>query len=500
MVSPEIQISSKGSLSLPCVDEHFYASTIRELLPLLGSHEHQDYDYRSALEVLNDRVVLGLEPHELIACSYMLTALARSVRFKSDIHIESSTGEHSAVHTVHSIIMVVDMFRRAGLLATHRRSPEIDLLRRDLSISILLHDMGEVLGEFSSLGQRVVMSGLSEIPEVEAKVFEKVMHLALIASQEHNPSLFYSQVSDLRRAANIAGFASGAVSAEHVLGLLDQLDFRVLSRFTLDEKHAASLKKFTHFYYAAELKIGEASDRDLFIGNATKVIEHIQGSRHFMRFATREPTSERVRIYSTPTFPSTFERTTSDEFKTSLPVSLSSSVSMLGTIKYLDSGVHALMANAKSEVEIRLARGLGDAIYETISESLSMANDFIDLTATRMPDQLIEFVERSQNEDLSLRTRQKAHSQARSILVQERDRLSKLWSAQTLSGINTAEFYPVERTGRLIHCYLTAIRKNLTPEGNGPLIKHEQPLRREFQPLQDISLAKFVRGTYSTGN
>ena len=132
----------------------FYHRTSRAVVAVSG-HEVGTSDFHSAVDMLNTRLKLGLCDIDCRAFSFMLTCLSKSCRFGGEFHIDPTHGENSAAHSCHAVVLAQEIFRRAGLLAPDRLTPEVDALRRSIAIGCLIHDMGEILGELDRKSTRL---------------------------------------------------------------------------------------------------------------------------------------------------------------------------------------------------------------------------------------------------------------------------------------------------------------------------------------------------------
>jgi hypothetical protein len=77
------------------------------------------------------------------------------------------TGENSAIHSLQAVVLGAELFNRAGLFGKGAAEDGVGAWQTPILLGVLVHDMGEILGELSSLAQRSVNKSLREQPEVE---------------------------------------------------------------------------------------------------------------------------------------------------------------------------------------------------------------------------------------------------------------------------------------------------------------------------------------------
>ena len=263
--------------------DSFYPNLVREILPACG-HEFSTHHFSLATEVLNEELRLNLPRHDEQALGLMLTALSQAHRFGEDPYIERRRGENSAVHSVHTAILMNEVFRRAGLFDEKHQSQEVDAMRVDCTLACLIHDMGEALGEFNSLSQRVQEDHREEDSDIERKVFETVLRLAFdaVSKGPRAQVKFLERMDSLRRDAGILA-TSDQVDPEQIAASLEK--FKVGK---LEDKYEQSIELFMNLFDMVELR-GDSGldDRMLYRGYVVKAIEHTQGTRHLIRFCEK---------------------------------------------------------------------------------------------------------------------------------------------------------------------------------------------------------------------
>lgn len=482
-----------STLFLPPVGRDFYSKSVRRLLPALGSHEHSTYDYHSAVHELNESTKLGLNGTELKALSLMLTGLAQSARFRNTPYLEPWLGENSAVHSIHCALLMIDQFDAAGLLAPEKQTTEIIDLRRKMTLGALVHDLGEIVGEFSSLSQRIADDALQEVPKIERRILEKTMRLAIWAAQESKPLEFYENISGLRDALKIG--TEQQSSLEQIKRAVNLFDEVVVSGKTLSKRNETSLARLLALFDIIELQEEAAlSDRDKFIANGVKLAEHMQGTRHFIRFSTKGPDFSPIREFSTPTQPSLRAEELPERMaqmgRSTIPVTLSPSYNTKRSAEYIECGLPDLLHSARSEAETALAKRLRDSCWETSIEYINLSGRVFDRQVSALPKRLMDNFSLVWSGRLSEEARLDALARAEAILrAEQRGLLAR--HNDMISAISTdraaASLLPIESSERMMSLYRTAIERDyIPPLGSPPLILLKE-LPRELSPIRLVN-------------
>ncbi|MFM1847256.1 MAG: hypothetical protein RL417_730 [Pseudomonadota bacterium] len=474
---------------LPDFPDGFYRETVRQLLPLFGSYEYNAYDYTAATHELNKRCHLNLNPDDIATAALMLTALSQTQRFKGELHLEPYLGENTAVHSGHCVILATDMFRRARLTKPERQTPEVLTLHRELTLGCLVHDMGEILGEFTTLSQRAQNAELKEIPEIERRVIEVGLHLAAFSVQEREPAFFYRRIAELRDRARIG--KPDQISVQALGDLLDQFAGEVLPRCVLGAEARERTTRFMRLFDTVEMRdTVELTPHEQFVANAVKVIEHTQGIRHLMRFCTKGADYIPIAVFSTPTFPSESDRTIealrAERGSTTVPISLMTSYRIRRGMDYTESGIPEMFHAAQTDAERALAREIRDACYETMIEWLNANNPYFDRTATKMPEDVVIAFHEIRNADLRRSERVEKIVALTERLAEISTSLSERFLKDPANA-STRRLLDVESNERLMSLYLHARKVDYIPElGAGPvgLLNELPPELREF-PLVD---------------
>ncbi len=382
--SPSLGALAQPSSQTLDTSPAFYSRTSRAVVDCCG-HEVGVPDFHSAVDMLNSRLKLGLGSVDCHAFSFMLTALANSRRFAGEIHIDPVQGENSAAHSCHSVVLAHEIFRRSGLLASDRFTPEIDSVRRSVAIGCLIHDMGEILGELSSLAQRNANRSIEELPDIEREIFRITLTEAYRAASATplDPSTFYSFVRSFRHDAKLSEKGIAGTTPEQVARVLQHYSERQQST-PVGPDITAAVGTALRLYDMAELKKSVSDNQSIFIGNAVKVVEHLQGLRHFMRFARVDSNRRRQHLFS----PETHADLLGDSAKPAstkgvISLQFISSRRFLSNVKYIEKELPHLFSSASTPDERTLAGALRDAAYQSQIEWFSISRSFIDRTSTQ---------------------------------------------------------------------------------------------------------------------
>ncbi len=385
-------LRSNEGLSRAQIRPNFYPEVVRGVLLLTGIENRQAdllapsklsiVDYRPVIRYLNSEIDIGLSRKEQDVIALLLTGLSRTNRFSGDVFIEFIRGEDSSIHSCHSAILVVEIFRRAGLLSSeHLSSSTLQELRRAMIIGALLHDCGEILGEIHSLANRVAQAGLSDEDKVctERGIFRTFLRLACFAVEQKNPRIFFEV---LEKARALAGITTGSkVNHEGLAEALKQ------SQVTLTPETEQTYVKLMRHYDRAELHLENPSDLDLFIAYCIKNCEHLQGTRHMIRRSTKHHGYQPLRHFSAASTP--FEQHDPQRDRFSLPFALAHSARMMAGAKFTERELGHVFATAKYDLQIALANAMRHATYETLRELLHAGPLVINQPQRELPQNIV---------------------------------------------------------------------------------------------------------------
>jgi hypothetical protein len=472
---------------LPVLQKHFYASSVRDLLPLVGSHEHSAYDFHSAMAELNRSLCLDLDATDQRAFAFLLTGLSQASRFGGDPHVNPGLGENSAVHSCHCALLIADVFRRARLVGPDRENEYVARLRLSMTLGALIHDMGEMLGEITSLPMRAADSNLSELPKVERKIFEASLRLAYWAAQEDQPTEFYGLIRNLRVKAKIGGPDFVGIAA--LEKIIDNFNRDQVTRYRLSDENAHKVEELLRHFDMVELHDAKGlTDDERFCGYAVKVVEHVQGTRYFVRICEKDDTYKPLSVFRTPTFPnlSRGEEQPGCDYHC-VPSSFMVGVRVIKSMKYTQEGLGELRENAKTPQSLALARQLRDAAYETTIEWLNAVSPYVDLEEEKSPLDLKELARRLRDGNIGADDRRAFYDESMVKLRQYQEELqlrhrSDLEASGTM---NKIALLPVESRERLMSLYWSAIGMDYFPQP-GKILALLPEIPAKLAPLHEL--------------
>jgi hypothetical protein len=253
----------------------------RELSALVGHDKDVSArHYRQAVQVVNRLCHLGMDETDVEVMHLLYTELSKHPRYMgSSVSVKGNPASHS----LFSLPIMWEVYQQSGI-------DRPDLLQLT-GLGLLIHDCGEALRELNSLSQRVRETYDYDKEEVEGRILHFVLSEALYAIQEGKPELFDRSMRAAEAAAGITA-ADRNLRGGHVVGLMTFLD-----RQQPRELNAAMQEKHRLWYgvwqmvdeakaMPPEIAPSGVSEADqLFCGKWAKAVEHLQGSRHALRFS-----------------------------------------------------------------------------------------------------------------------------------------------------------------------------------------------------------------------
>jgi hypothetical protein len=167
--------------------------------------------------------------------------------------------------------------------------------------------MGEIPGEQTSLASRTKNSDTAELPDLEREIFRILLTEAYLTASSDTPrhKEFYKFQGMIRR--EIGNSAVSDAVSQHKLAIkIRELVARYDSDHASDRfpgKIARRIREWLQDFDAIEIKDKNAEKRMLFVGYCAKAAEHIQGTRHLIRFATIHPDDKRLNLAFTNSHP-----------------------------------------------------------------------------------------------------------------------------------------------------------------------------------------------------
>lgn len=489
-VSDYAENSILSQFRLPTtLPENFYPQLVTRILPFCGN-EYETADFHSAIKVLNHELRLRLNPDDEQVFGLLLTGLAQAHRFYGNVHIAESLGENSAVHSCHTMILLNELFRRSELLDAKNQTPEVAGMRIEMTLSALVHDMGEILGEFNSVSQRTMNQGgdVEEDPLTERDVFEVGAKLALKAVHEQRPDQFYAALQQMRTEAKASRTSAGMSHAK-----LKEVVERY-QNLELPEELQGKLDSLLALYDLAELKGAASSNQTkLFRGYGVKLAEHLQGSRHYLRFSTKSEVYERINLFS-PHSPKTSVVSSSpriaDERALTVPFDVCGSPELRGSLSYIEGEVGHVCSLARTPAEKKLAATMRDSMYLTIAELLNAMNPIFDRNEKKIPRVQKELMLGIQNEQISPELRRGMASTLNNLLNERREELLhelRNLRANTSPDELRTHLLDIETRQRMMSLYLKAYEKRYVPQPGEKLFQADR-IPEQLLPLDPIRL------------
>jgi hypothetical protein len=353
--------------------QHFdYLSHVQNLVQWTG-YESDQKDFTTALGYLNKACRLSLNQVDLDLHQLMLTGLGEAKRFNGDVFLEFSKGENSSTHTIQSILLCNRIFKEATLKMAqeglHIDQAEFDALRLSTCLALLVHDQGEILGELTSLGERLKREGLEENPLLERDIFKFALEVAADAVLCGTKVDFFVTIERVKVEANKIGLQ--AMTSQDLRTILDsQSNFK-----SSPSERQQIVEKWLHYYDIVELHDEtNAPHRSVFSGYLAKACEHLQGTQHFTRFNTKNKD-----FYLVDGRPVLRAKHFTEGCLSSLPFEVAPSIRVTGNCKYTEADLDKLIAKSESPFEYALAQVACSCIYRSLSEVISLGPQYVEL-------------------------------------------------------------------------------------------------------------------------
>jgi hypothetical protein len=476
---------------LPEPPPGFYQQLGRAVIPVLG-YEYKRTNYPEALKRINQNLALQLDSVDLEVFSHMFTGLAGARRFRGDLHISEMMGENSAAHSIHCPILATDFFRSAGLLARDTQNYNVMQLRMDICLGLLLHDMGEILGELSSLAQRTTNHDQEELPDVERDIFSITLTEAYraVTSSDNDAIPFYEFLDTMHEDAGIGQGDGGSTDFQRLQSTIKAHKQRQAAN-PLPEDIKARIDRYLALYDMAELKDTRTTPYSIFVGNTIKVIEHLQGLRHLLRFASIDSADTRLNLSFPNRLPSTRQNSWVKEgVGDMIPMRYTSNYRMKKSSQYMHSGLRQMCEAASTPLEQALAQVVRNKLYEGMAEWVSVTRPVFDRSAQREDD----FMTRQQQK----LARERNGEKRAQILETIRDYSHYLLDKElqdpraTRDASFSGETLPDLITRReMIGLYLKAIEVDFTPSDDTPFTLFKE-VPRELRGFHLIDYTRLL--------
>lgn len=275
-----------------------YRSEAKYIAQLTGNEvPPQHRDFFKALRYTNRASGLGLNELEVETLGRMLTMLGEGTRFAGDPVMHPEHGENSSSHSLQCVNVMERVFHQAWKALNsadkERTAHSAAPLKQLTAITLILHDMGEILGEtgFATRDGASFEEGFSKT-ELERLIMQRTLPLAIGCETRE---AFFDIIRDMRDRLNLAAITrdKGTLTRAMVEEVLN--DPKYLHPELNSEQHRA-YRQFMALWEMAEEphRFDKTNypdvilpDSPAFTGQLVKSIEHVQGQRHFNRFARR---------------------------------------------------------------------------------------------------------------------------------------------------------------------------------------------------------------------
>jgi len=462
------QLPLRDRCFMPQPSSEFYPRLVQRILPCCGN-EYPVSDFHSAMHTLNAQLHLGLNDRMEKVLGLMLTGLSNANRFGGSLWIKHRLGENSAVHCCHTAILVNEMFRRAGLLTPEAQAePRVIEMRVKATIAAILHDMGEMLGEINTVDQRSHAPGMDEGETQQRVIFESVLRLAFQAVQEDQPELFYGRLQNIRNElrSRKAG-PSSMGDLQEVLAKHGSTFPEGLSQVGSNQEARNEIGQLLHYFDLAENSaVDGRSAQERFIGKFTKAVEHMQGTRHLTRFCEKDASYQRLALFSPGSSRSSdtqsAEGLSDPRDRLVLPLSLSDSARIVGSLKYTEGEIgdlFALAGETGGKAEKALARTVRDSQYHTIIEYLNVSAPYFDRSGQNVVRELAEVPRRFKDPQMSLEDKLRDIEELRKKLERKQHELAAFFDTQA----DTGWLGSVARRQEVMSVYYEAVRMGYEP-------------------------------------
>ena len=389
-----LQPSSRQNLGLPAlctsrstfgstvIGETFYPDTVGKVLPTLGVQKEYPLHFRSSLEIISSSTGINFGSDTIDSLDLLLTGLTKVERFRMTYHLQRNRGEHTGAHCCMTALLGFELIRRAGIFNQECDYRFKNKISSFVILASLIHDIGESAGEISSLSQRAQTVQNYDSEDLENIVANLCFKMSLQDPKDPNSVSYIATVTKLRQQFSFGSDASIPLDKafEDVKALEGSIQIAPKNQYLLDE--------YKLIFSAIEHDQG--CDLDRFLGSAVKIIEHIQGTRHYTRFFTLDPNAIRLKIFGSPSS-STIDPLPTDHYDPhSVPNHLGDSYRIIRSLKYNEDRVDTmflLLDRLKDNTNYLLlesfAKTIRDALYESIIEQLAVGPNLVNLQANK---------------------------------------------------------------------------------------------------------------------
>lgn len=185
-----------------------------------------------------------------------------------DVHRFGGTvceqNKNTVYEHISSILNIIDtLFEESGV--------DNDSLKNELRLRAVLHDLGEVAGEISTVTQVLNGKAISKSlkDKIEHKIFEYFLHMAILSLQDKKPFRFYAPLSVLRKLIDKINQGDNPDLSHKAL--LTYMEQSILD----SPKHSSS--------YALLDEYLRIETEDSYAARLFKIIDKIEGSEFFVK-------------------------------------------------------------------------------------------------------------------------------------------------------------------------------------------------------------------------
>jgi hypothetical protein len=267
---------------------------------------------------INHVMDMGWRPDEIQMLSNAMQMLSQVQRYKGGVHLAEQHRDNTCDHTLESVRLASEIFADATI--------ENADLKKAIVTMIMVHDMGEAFGEFTSLDSRVKAIRRIKIPKTtERDITDFILSWSYVYRDK--PVEFHRVMDAIQQKVTHAdspeAMAAAAVHEMRNKGLPD-----------LPEEGQKLVNKWMHYFDEVE----GFSARN-FSGAAAKMIEKLQSQEHFTRHCGKHGGT---------------------------PFNQATSASVVATLSYSERKLGDLFVLAKTVEEKSLAKVLRERCYRNI--------------------------------------------------------------------------------------------------------------------------------------
>ncbi len=322
------------------------------------------HDYGFAVKEMNKLYDIGLDQTDQELLGLLMKSLARTGRYGGDPSVENGLKENTAIHSLQSVNDIRRVFEKATILEQGAEpllyAPDQHEVFQLSAKAMIIHDCGELLGEFDTAYQKAHNLNPVDKHGMERLILKRSLMMAMEALEHGDPESFTLKNAGLREEAKIQDKESGeplgqSVKLAHIKKIFGGKEPQI------SEEGKARVAKWLEIWDMVEDKdlpkkpeyTPQFTDPDqrAFYRTFVKTIEHNQGNRHRARFGAQDKRlAESGLSDATETVEDTTQKRT------------------LYYIRHVEKDLPELFDSAKTPVESALARATAAFAYESNRE------------------------------------------------------------------------------------------------------------------------------------